>query len=147
MENAATKRIQRSLRDAPERRAIYEYLSSPEGRSRLKEAADRGSLPLTVVSNKLVEIVGRDSLSTMATKQFCGLAASAILAEEGYEVDQGGVRARGDSIFSTGSVYKRRQPMPTGTNDNDLLRRFLDALTADEIGWALEYLRSKQQPK
>lgn len=145
MENATTKRIQRSLRHAPERRAIYEYLNSTEGRTRLKEAADRGNLPLAVVSARLIEIVGRDSLSSMATKQFCGLATSAILAEEGYEVERKGIRASSGSVFSTGSTYKRRPSMPTDSNDNALLRRLLDTLTSNEIGWAIEYLRSKRE--
>jgi hypothetical protein len=123
--------------------AIVEYCSSPEGRWRLTTAADAGLVPVTAVSEKLLELVGRPALESLATRQFCGRVVKAVLAEEGFVVAQTGIRVPHDPIFAAGSIYKRRTTTPLSAADESIMQRFVDCLAPDELRWIADYAQDK----
>lgn len=135
-------RVRRMARAFPAGAAILEFLCSADGRRLLTEAAARGNPPVTAVSQPLIELLGNDALKPVGAKQFAGLVTRAVLAQEGYVPIRSGVRLRNDPAFTAGTIYSKRfGTRPKG--QDELLKRLLDSLTADEIHCALAYLHQR----
>jgi hypothetical protein len=71
-------------------------------------------------------------------KQFCGLATSAVLAQEGFVPTRLGVHVRGDPVFATGAVYAKRIENEPKSSEN-LLKRMIDT----QMRWASSYLAQR----
>jgi hypothetical protein len=138
----ALLRVRRMAKAVPNGQGvpILEFLQ--DHRSELVAAAQRGITPLTEISAKLLQRFGAETMNARVTKQFCGLAVSAMLAEEGFIVSKTAVRVRNDPIFSAGTVYTKRPVVSAGTGSS-VLQRLLDSLTEEELQWTLHYVRQK----
>ena len=55
-------------------------------------------------------------IKTLPVRQFIGIAVRGTLDEEGFEVAQKAVRIHEDSVFRTGTVYKRKTPSQQQSN-------------------------------
>jgi hypothetical protein len=142
MSDHAVKRVQRMARSVPGGILILDFLGSAEGRERLTQAAARGIPPVTAVSQPLTALLGADALKAAVVKQFCGLVTRAVLAQEGFVPVQSGVRTRSDPVFTAGAVFAKRLAIARKRED-ELLKRLLDSLSAEEMRWAVPYLRQR----
>lgn len=136
------QRAERMARSDANRGRVYAYLQN-EGRSRLIEAAEQGSVPATAISTLLINAFGKETMTAPMMRQFCGLACAAILSEAGFDVDQTGVRTWKDPLFSFGSTYRRRA-VPT-SEVYPLLVRFIESLTEAELRQAEALIRTRLQ--
>jgi hypothetical protein len=142
MDERAMNRVQRMARLVPAGALILDFMQSAQGRRPLAEAAARGIPPIAAVSKLLIDLVGADALKPTLVKQFCGLAARAVLAQEGFVPIQSGIRIRNDPVFSTGAVYAKRL-VSRADKDDQLLKRILDGLSEEEMRWADSYLQQR----
>lgn len=78
------------------------------------KSATEGDPPVSAVSSILAMKYPREMAAAPA-RQFVGTAVKAILIKEGFELYQSGVKLRGDPIFSTGSVYRRKDELDSGS--------------------------------
>jgi hypothetical protein len=115
-------------------------------RRNLGEAARKSVPPVGVVSELLLERYGPEVKLT-PVRQFIGLAVRAILEEEGFEVDQTGVRLNGDPVFRTGAVYRRIIESPIDEDEmNEFLENFVRWLRPDRAK-RLVHLLSLHHPR
>ena len=138
-------RAQRAARRVPHGSEILEFLSSPKSRKALVAAAVEGEPPVAAISKEFAALVGPKDLKLAQVKQYAGLCIRAILEEEGFEIERTGVWLGNDPVFSTGSVYKKIAAEGGGRR-NDLLERFVKALSSEEID-ILRELVSKRGKK
>ncbi len=110
-------------------------------RDELARTALAGRPPASVYSNRAIELVGSEAARKAVFRQFVGLCIRAVLEEEGFEVSRPRVRLRDDALFVTGALYQRRASALEARAD--MLERFLDTLTGDEMKRASSYLRKK----
>jgi hypothetical protein len=122
---------------------ILEFMQSASIRERLVRVAESGSVPITSISSELRELVGKNLVKLMPIKQFAGLCVRAVLEEEGFELVETGVTVSNDPVFRTGSVYQRREA--GGQEPADLLARFIDTLTDNEVARALKLLERRRR--
>lgn len=110
--------------------ALFERLQKLDVLNLMEEAITEEVPPVSKISRLLLadESLVVD-LEAMPVRQFIGSAVRAILADEGYEVMESGVRISGDPVFRTGSTYA----LPDEKSVNDLLTRFISALTIEEL--------------
>ena len=139
-------RVRRMARSYAAGAAILEFLCSADGRRLLTEAAARGIPPVQAVSQPLIDLVGSEALEPLGAKQFAGLVTRAVLAQEGYVPIRSGVRLRNDPAFTAGTIYAKRFGTEPKRQD-ELLKRLLDSLNADEIHWALAYLHQRLEER
>ena len=144
MHSKAMRRAQRSARAVLHGTEILQFVQSPKTRERLVRAAELGSPPVTAISSEVQKLVGKKDAKLPPIKQYTGLCVRAVLEEEGFELVQTGVRVSNDPIFRTGSVYRRSEKQESQPA-SDLLGRFIQALTNEEIARALKLLQRRQQ--
>lgn len=124
---------------------ILEFLSQQAVRVSLIAAAEAGVAPISSVSKILKAKIG-DDITSLPVKSFVGICVRAILEEEGFEVVQKGVRISNDSVFRSGSVYRR-----VGTNGvihqageiDKVVKGAIDTLTVDELQATLQYIQKR----
>ena len=143
MRSKAMKRAERSARAVRHGPEILQFIQQDKTRARLVHAAELGSPPVTAISSDLHKLVGQKDVKLPPIKQFTGLCVRAVLEEEGFELVQTGVRVSNDPIFRTGSVYqrsKKHEPQPAF----DLLTRFIQSLTDEEVVYTIKLLQSRR---
>ena len=123
----------------PLRRDVWNFLRG-EGRAALIAAAATGRVPVGAVSQALLDRFGAEALKGPITRQFIGIAVSALLAEEGYALARPGVRLNGDPLFRAGALFERPSAPRVGA-EATLLERFVDALTTEELVMAAARIR------
>jgi hypothetical protein len=126
----------RIAQSSPVGRELIAFLRRPDILAKLREAAERGTQPVSAVSKDLLAnftSVIRDP----AVKRRVGFFVAAVLDGEGFNVVQANVRMK-DPLFKSGAVYKKR-PEPT-TTPGSLLSRLADAVTEDEARQFVEFL-------
>jgi hypothetical protein len=143
MHSKAMRRAERSARAITHGAKILQFIQSLSARQRLVQAAELGAPPVTAISSDLQELVGKDA-KLQPIKQYTGLCVRAVLEEEGFELVQTGVRISKDSVFRTGSVYRRSEKQESQPA-SDLLARFIQSLTDEEIARALKLLQRRRQ--
>lgn len=121
-------RVRRSIDAIASGEAIFKHVTASDTRARLVDAAKNGAAPISVISAYLARL---PSIDAPAVKQFAGLCVRAVLEEEGFEIDQRGVRLSRDAVFRTGSTYRRSR---AGVSDAgaDMIERVVGALTEAE---------------
>ena len=143
MHSKSMRRAKRSARAITWGTEILQFVQSPSVRQRLVEAAELSSPPVTAISSDVQKLVGKKAAKLPPIKQYTGLCVRAVLEEEGFELVQTGVRVSNDPIFRTGSVYQRsekQEPQPA----SDLLARFIQSLTDEEVVYAIKLLQSRR---
>ncbi|WP_454265435.1 hypothetical protein [Sinorhizobium fredii] len=90
--------------------------------------------PVSKISHMLHEQFPGNAPDLKATpvRQFIGMAVKAILMDEGYELDETGVRIANDPVFRTGSTYRLAAASEV-EEDDDILARFVAMLNPDEL--------------
>lgn len=136
------QRTERMARSDAKRTQVYEFLRE-RGRPLLIDAAEEGRVPAASVSGALIDMFGKSIMTAPMMRQFCGLACAAILSEEGFEVDQTGVRVAKDPLFSFGATYRRRSVNPAETSS--LITRIIDTLNEAELREAEALIRARLQ--
>jgi hypothetical protein len=136
------QRAERMARSDANRAEVYEFLRK-RGRPLLIDAAEEGRVPASSVSSALIDMFGKSIMTAPMMRQFCGLACAAILSEEGFEVDQTGVRVAKDPLFSFGATYRRRSA--TATETSSLITRIIDTLDEVELREAEALIRARLQ--
>lgn len=135
-------RAERSARAVLHGAKILQFVCNLKIRQRLVSAAELGSPPITEISLALQKLVGITDAKLAPIKQFTGLCVRAVLEEEGFELVETGVRVSNDPVFRTGSVYRRSDK---DRRQHDLLDRFIQSLTDDEVAYAIKRLQSRRQ--
>jgi hypothetical protein len=143
MHSKSMRRAERSARAITHGTKILQFVQSPSVRQRLVQAAELGSPPVTAISSDVQKLVGKKDAKLPPIKQYTGLCVRAVLEEEGFELVQTGVRVSKDPIFRTGSVYQRSEKQGS-QSASDLLARFLQSLTDEEVVYALKLLQSRR---
>lgn len=134
------QRAERMARSDANRTRVYEFLRE-RGRPLLIAAAEEGRVPAAAVSGSLIDMFGKSTMTAPMMRQFCGLACAAILSEEGFDVDQTGVRVARDPLFSFGATYRRRLGAPTEASS--LIARIIDTLNEGELRQAEAMIRAR----
>ncbi len=143
----ASKIMRRAQRSAPALQRgheILEFIGSAPIRKRLREAAARGSVPMTAISADLLRLFGKGLTNRPPIRRFAGLCVRAVLEDEGFELVETGVTVRNDPLFRTGSVYQLRDDADK-PDASDLLERFIDCLTEREVARARKLLQLRRQ--
>jgi hypothetical protein len=106
------KRVRRAARSVRQGLEILDRLDEPDARALLVEGADESVPSVSKVASLLVDDFTAAVMSQPPVKTLVGMAVRAILAEEGYERVERGVRTDRsiDTVFSTGSVYAKIEP-------------------------------------
>lgn len=99
------RRTARSVKNGPQ---IMRRLEEPDARGLLVEGAEEGIPSVSKVAPILLGEFNTTEIKLAPVKTLIGLCVRAILAEEGYERIERGVRTDADDeLFSTGSVYAK----------------------------------------
>lgn len=101
------KRVQRAARSVLMGPEIVDRLEEPDARALLVEGAQENMPSVSKVAMLLRDKFTAAVMTQPPVKTLVGMAVRAILAEEGYERVERGVRTDRtvDPVFSTGSVY------------------------------------------
>lgn len=139
--NLRMRRVERSARSLTDGDAILSFLKA--NRAAIIEGAKGGDPPVSAISEMLKAWGKRYGIAVnnMAVRQFVGAAIRALLEEDGFEVNERGVRLKDDALFTTASTYKLREETPPVQFDT--VARFLDAMTDEEAAFALNRLGSR----
>ncbi|NTG45807.1 hypothetical protein G6M04_00365 [Agrobacterium rhizogenes] len=111
-------------------RLLARLTSAPYLRE-LKKGVAESVPPVSKISRMLQEDFPSEPEMTLPVRQFIGMTVRAILAAEGYEVEERGVRISGDPVFRTGATY--RLAVSGDDEEEDFLVRFVGMLTTDEL--------------
>jgi hypothetical protein len=120
------KRVQRAARSVLMGPEILDRLEQPDARALLVEGAQENMPSVSKVAVLLRDKFTAAVMAQPPVKTLVGMAVRAILAEEGYERVERGVRTDRtvDPVFSTGSVYalikEDDEPVEIG-EENDLV--------------------------
>ncbi|TPO05149.1 hypothetical protein [Mesorhizobium sp. B1-1-5] len=96
----------------------------------LKDGVAEQVPPVSKISHMLKEQFPEvPDLKANPVRQFIGMAVRAILSDQGYELDETGVRISRDPVFRSGSTYRLTTEQE---EDDDLLVRFVAMLNPDE---------------
>ena len=106
------KRVRRAARSVKQGSEILDRLDQPDARALLVEGAEESVPSVSKVASLLVDDFTAPVMAQPPVKTLVGMAVRAILAEEGYERTERGVRTDRsvDTVFSTGSVYAKVEP-------------------------------------
>ncbi|TIN95448.1 MAG: hypothetical protein E5Y06_11880 [Mesorhizobium sp.] len=85
------------------------------------------------------ELAGDVDLKAMPVRQFIGMTVKAVLATEGYEVMETGVRIADDPVFRSGATYR---PSTNTAEPDDLLARFVSVLNVDELRYVQQLVKA-----
>lgn len=102
--------------------------------SALKHGVADAVPPVSKISGMLQQQFPDKAPDLKATpvRQFIGSTVKAILSDEGYEVDESGIRLPNDPVFRSGSTYRLKTNSEVG-DENDILERFVAMLNPDEL--------------
>jgi hypothetical protein len=115
-----------------------------ENKDLLIEGADEGVPPVSKIGRTLYDQFGED-VKHLPVRQWVGTLTRALLALEGYEVDETGVRVK-DPVFKSGSTYRRVETEADTDFDAVLeptFRRMVEALTISEQRMLLKVLKEE----
>jgi len=106
-------------------------------------AAERGVPPVSAVSITLKEKFPED-MKAATVRQFVGTVVKAVLLKRGYEVFQTGVRLPKDTVFSTGSVYRKAAVVADKGKEavRDAFAHMITGLTPQEKRILLDVVRT-----
>ncbi len=106
------KRVRRAARSVKQGTEILDRLEEADARALLVEGADESVPSVSKVAVLLQSEFTPALMAQPPVKTLVGMAVRAILAEEGYERVERGVRTDRsvDPVFSTGSVYAKVEP-------------------------------------
>jgi len=136
------QRVQRSARAVLRGEEILEWVKTTKVRARLVAVAATGAPAVTAISNDLIKLIGKKDAKLLPIKQFAGRCVRAVLEQEGFELAEKGVRLSNDPLFRTASVYRRRT-IATENAPTELLVRFIQTLTDDEVRQAFDLLKQR----
>jgi len=122
------KRAAQTLHDGP---AILEFLQTTAMRALLVQGAEEEVPPVSKVSEALLAEFG-NAIKPMPVKQFCGMAVKAVLAEEGWELEDTGVRIYDDPLFRSGATY-RKADEGDDVDDGELLQAMVSGLSQRQL--------------
>lgn len=113
---------------------LLDALTSDAYVSALKEGVAEAVPPVSKISELLLQQFPGTAPNLKATpvRQFIGSTVKAILSDEGYEVDESGIRLPNDPVFRSGSTYRLKTETEVGKED-DILERFVAMLNPDEL--------------
>ena len=140
MSTKAMRRAERSARTVIHGQELLAQITSPRIRKQLVEAVKSGIPPVTAVSGLMIEIARKDA-KALPVRSFAGLCVRAALDEEGFEVDQTGVRLPNDPVFRTGSTYAAKGTERPAT---DILKRLVQMLTHQEVQQLTKLLKARR---
>lgn len=124
---------------AKARHSAKAFGESGEGILRLVEAnkrlltqgADEGVPPVSKIG-AVLKAEYESEMKLLPVRQWVGSLVRAILAVEGYEVDQAGIRFT-DPVFKSGSTYRRiSEPNELDPALDSFLRRLVKVMTPSE---------------
>lgn len=125
------KRAKRAAKAVMHGTAIFNDMQAEPARSLLIEGAEEGVPSVGKVAD-LLHAKYNDHIKQTPVKTLVGLCARAILAEEGYELVERGVRVPADMsvvrVFSTGAVYAKADVSDDEDESDDELVRLLVAV-------------------
>jgi hypothetical protein len=104
-----------------------------ENKDLLIEGAEEGVPPVSKIGAILFRKFG-DDVKHLPVRQWIGTLTRALLALEGFEVDESGVRFT-DPVFKSGSTYRRVEKDDDDEYDPALeqtFRRMVEGLTTSE---------------
>lgn len=105
----------------------------------LIEGAEEGVPPVSKIGRILEDQFG-DDVKHLPVRQWIGSLVRALLAVEGYDVEDRGVRFR-DPVFKSGSTYRRVEE--DGDPDNDDV--YDDSALEETFGRLIEGLTTREQ--
>jgi len=113
---------------------LMDALTSDPYVSALKQGVAEAVPPVSKISGMLQQQFPDKvpDLNATPVRQFIGSTVKAILSDEGYEVDESGVRLPNDPVFRSGSTYRLKTETGVGEED-DILERFVAMLHPDEL--------------
>lgn len=139
---SSTERVRRSARAVLHGPQLLEFIAAPRTREVLVAAAEAGHPPVASVSQDIRRLVGLEDAKLLPVRQFVGRCVRAVLAEEGFEVAEAGVRLSHDVIFRSGSVYQRASVAPVTTSP-EKVEWLIDKLADAELETALKAIRRR----
>lgn len=112
----------------------------------LIEGADEGVPPVSKIGRILDDRFG-DDVKHLPVRQWIGSLVRALLAVEGFEVEESGVRFK-DPVFKSGSTYSRIGEDSDAENDDDstleeTFGRLIEGLTTREQRILLKVLENE----
>lgn len=130
--NAQFRKARRASKSIVGGDALWSALNDTSTIALMVEAIAEEVPPVSKISETLMETVGDEvALKALPVRQFIGMAVKAILAKEGYEVMETGVKIADDPIFRSGATYQRVEEPEDDTDD--LLSRLVNAMNPDEL--------------
>lgn len=105
----------------------------------LIEGADEGVPPVSKIGRILDDRFG-DDVKHLPVRQWIGSLVRALLAVEGYEVEERGVRFK-DPVFKSGSTYRRVDQDSDADNDD----MYDDSALEGTFGRLIEGLTTREQ--
>ncbi len=105
----------------------------------LIEGADEGVPPVSKIGRILEDRFG-DDVKHLPVRQWVGSLVRALLAVEGYDVEERGVRFR-DPVFKSGSTYRRVDEDSDPDNDD----MYDDSALEETFGRLIEGLTTREQ--
>ena len=105
------KRSAQRVKDGPE---ILAVVRSEEARDAMIEAARNDIPSVSGISPILLDRFDDDVVMNVPTRALIGLCVRAVMAEEGYDIAERGVRTdpAQDKVFTTGTVYEKVEVEP-----------------------------------
>ena len=127
------RRTRRAAQTLKEGVAILDRLILPDAIDLMIQGANEEVPSVSKIDELLLEDFDERDLKQLPVRQFIGQACKAIMASEGFDVAETGVRIPDSRIFSTGAVYARRASAEAVSDGYDLLDRLVDALADGEL--------------
>lgn len=126
-----TRRVRRAAQTLRYGSAILDFLQRPAMRTLLVEGAKEGVPPVSKVSTELLTKFG-DDMKQMPVRQFCGMAVKAVLAEEGWELEDTGIRIHDDPVFRSGATYSKAEAEES-VDEGKILRSMILGLSEAQL--------------
>lgn len=131
--NALIRKATRASKSIVEGDKLLSALTSPRYINAMKEGVLEEVPPVSKISHMLKEqFPEKPDLRSTPVRQFIGMAVRAILSDQGYELEESGVRIPDDPVFRSGSTYRPRATSEV-EEDDDILARFVAMLNPDEL--------------
>jgi hypothetical protein len=125
-------------------RAIEAFIGRPENVKRMVAASQKGVQPVSAISGPLCQEFKRETFDdNPAARQFVGVVIRPLMEQEGFVVIKRNVPLRGDPLFKSGALYGR--PGKMSSPKAPLLKRFVDALSAQELDWVASYVAKQRK--
>ena len=139
---AKVKRAANSIVRGPDLLAFVEVR-----KALLVEAAENGDTPPVAILGEPLHDNFEDDVLYLPVRQWIGSVVKALLATEGFEVAESGIRITGNPVFKSGSTYRRIEHNENGSREDELLEetfsRLVSGLSSHEQNIFLKVLKSK----